>query len=55
MKTAANASIDFTPPNSINTLLGFDSGYYGGLTSEKYTSRNDIGILSVILYTLTVT
>jgi len=47
MKTAANVSIDFTYPNSINTILGFDSSFYGGSTSEKYTSRNDIDILSV--------
>jgi len=47
MKTAANVSIDFTYHNSINTILGFDSGYYGGSTSEKHASRNDIVILSV--------
>ena len=47
MKTAANVSIDFTHPSSINTILGFDCGYYGRSTSEKYTSRNDIDILSV--------
>jgi len=33
MKTAANVCIDFTYPNSINTILGFDSSFYGGSTS----------------------
>ena len=47
MKTATNVSIDFTYPNSINTILGFDSSSYGGSTSERYISRNDIDILSV--------
>jgi len=47
MKTAANVSINFTYPNSINTILGCDSSFYGGSTSERYISRNDIDILSV--------
>ena len=47
MKLAAHVAVDFTHPDSINTILGFDSGLYGGPTAVKYISRHDIDILSV--------
>jgi len=47
MKTAANVEVDFTYPNSINTILGFESRVYGDSIADKYLSRNDIDILSV--------
>ena len=47
MKLSASVAVDFTHPYSINTILGFDSGLYGGPTAVKYISRHDIDILSV--------
>ena len=47
MKLAAGVTVDFTHPASINTILGFDAGLYGGQTAVKYISRHDINILSV--------
>jgi len=45
MKISDGVTVDFTYPNSINTILGFDSDLYHG--AAKYISRNDIDILSV--------
>jgi len=47
MKLATSVAVDFTHPDSMNTILGFDSGLYGGPTAVKYISRHHIDILSV--------
>ena len=47
MKVSAGVTVDFTYPNSINTILGFDSGLYHGGKLQPNSYHEMISIFSV--------